>query len=118
MSPLLLALVFEQVVEKAPLIFWPAAKALQFGIMTTYIQPELEKHMQFWEDELGRSLCFVGDHFTAADIMMSFPLEAAQGRGDTTDYPRIEAYLEKLRERPAYRKAIEVGGPIQFKGKK
>ena len=119
MPPLLMALVFGQVVQKSPIVMWPAAKAIQFGVMTTYIQPEIESHMQFWENELKNTIYFGGDQFTAADIMMSFPVEAAQAFSNGfKDYPRVKAYLEKIRNREAYKKAIEVGGPIQLESRK
>jgi glutathione S-transferase len=55
---------------------------------------------------------FAGESLTAADVMMSFPVEAATARGDLkTAYPRLQAFLERVRERPAYRRALERGGP-------
>jgi glutathione S-transferase len=63
------------------------------------------------EAELGRSTWFAGDAFSAADIQMSYPIEASLRRADLDQRrPKLMAYLERIRERPAYRRAVERGG--------
>ncbi len=59
---------------------------------------------------------FAGDAFTAADIQMSFPVEAFAARGglDAIKAPKLFAWLQRIHARPAYRKAIEVGGPFEL----
>jgi glutathione S-transferase len=68
--------------------------------------------MAFWEAELGKSQWFAGNEFTAADIQMSFALEAAAARaGLEQGHPRAMAFLERIHARPAYNRALEKGGP-------
>jgi glutathione S-transferase len=70
--------------------------------------------MDYWEGELGKSGWFAGNEFTAADIQMSFPLEAAQARGGLElGHPNAMAFLERIHARPAYSRALEKGGPYQ-----
>ncbi len=70
--------------------------------------------MDYWEAELGKSAWFAGNEFTAADIQMSFPLEAAQARGGLElGHPKAMAFLERIHARPAYSRALEKGGPYQ-----
>jgi glutathione S-transferase len=56
----------------------------------------------------------VGDEFSAADIKMSFPLEAAADRGGAGMRPAIAAFLKRIHTRPAYRRALEIGGPYRY----
>ncbi len=78
----------------------------------TFIEPQIERHLDYLEAELAQAAWFAGDDFTAADIQMSFPLEAAAARGglDATR-PRLMGFLERIHARPAYRRALEAGGP-------
>ena len=58
---------------------------------------------------------FAGDQLTAADIMMSFPLEACQLRAGLDDrYPNLQAWLARIHARPQYRTALEKGGPYAY----
>jgi glutathione S-transferase len=67
------------------------------------------------EAELGRSEWFAGNEFSAADIQMSFPLEAsAQRAGLDHTRPRLMAYLKRIHARPAYQRALERGGTYSF----
>ncbi len=63
------------------------------------------------EMTLGKSPWFCGDKLTAADIQMSFALEAAELRTDLSKYPSIVGFLERMRARPAYQRGVEKGGP-------
>lgn len=114
MPPLLLRLVFDRV-SNGPMPFFirPVARAIAKGANQAFIGPQLKLHLSYMEDELGKSLWFAGEDFSVADIQMSFPLEAAQSRGGLDDsYPKLTAFLQRIRERPAYQRAIERGGPV------
>nr|WP_281421896.1 glutathione S-transferase [Stakelama flava] len=79
------------------------------------IQPMIDVHLDYVESELASRPWFAGEEMTAADIMMSFPLEAARGRaGLDKDRPATIAWLEKIHARPAYRAALERGGPYAY----
>jgi len=112
MSPLLLSLIFSEVKKKAPWPVRPIARAIANQVFGAFINPQLKTHFDWVESELGRSAWFAGDEFTAADIQMSYPVEAHQVRGVAASRPNTAAWLERIRARPAYKKAIEVGGPV------
>ena len=79
------------------------------------IQPMIDVHLDYVESELAQRPWFAGDEMTAADIMMSFPLEAARARaGLGASRPATTAWLAKVHARPAYRKALEAGGPYAY----
>ena len=63
---------------------------------------------------LGKSPWFGGDKLTAADIQMSFAIEAAEVRADLSNYPSIAGFLERMRARPAYQRGVEKGGPYSL----
>lgn len=116
MPPLLLKLVFDRV-ENGPMPFFikPVAKAIARQVKQSFIAPQLQLHLDYLEGELGKSEWFVGNEFTAADIQLSFPLEAAAMRGGLDQSrPRLHAFLQKIHARPAYRKALERGGRYDF----
>jgi glutathione S-transferase len=78
-------------------------------------QPMIDVHLDYVEGELAQRPWFAGQEFTAADVMMSFPLEAAVARaGATVDRPHIAAWLAKVHARPAYHAALQAGGPYAY----
>ncbi|AOR78540.1 glutathione S-transferase [Novosphingobium resinovorum] len=102
MPPLLVNLVLGRI----PLLGKAAQKKLQ---------PMIDVHLDFVEHELAFRPWFAGNTFTAADIMMSFPLEAARDRGGLErGRPATIAWLDKVHQRPAYQAALERGGPYRF----
>jgi glutathione S-transferase len=112
MPPLLMKLLFTLMPKRAPALLRPLVRKVSSSALTTIVNPQLKQHMAFWEEELSKSPWFAGDEFTAADIQMSFPLEAAMARGGLEQgYPKATAFLERIHLRPAYRRAIEKGGP-------
>lgn len=79
------------------------------------IQPMIEVHLDFIESELASRPWFAGTQFSAADIMMSFPLEAARDRGGLdASRPATSAWLDTIHARPAYQAALEKGGPYKY----
>ncbi|MFI5365458.1 MAG: glutathione S-transferase [Candidatus Binatia bacterium] len=116
MPPLLLKLVFERV-ETAPMPFFirPVARAIAGRAKSSFIEPQIKLHLDFMEAELGKSTWFASDELTAADIQMSFPLEAAAARaGLDATRPKLTAFLERIHARPAYKRALEKGGPYEL----
>ncbi|HEX7671119.1 MAG TPA: glutathione S-transferase [Polyangiaceae bacterium] len=114
MPPLLLRLVFSRL-PRGPMPFFvrPIARAISEKATRSFIDPQLKLHLDFMEGELSKRPWFAGQEFTAADIQMSFPLEAAVARGGLTESrPKLWAYLERIHARPAYRRALERGGPF------
>lgn len=116
MPPLLLKLVFDEV-EKSPAPFFvrPIAKAIADKVRNSYVLPQIRQHLAYLEGELGKHAWFAGDDFSAADIQLSFPLEAAAARGGLGgQYPNLVAFLDRIHARPAYRTALERGGQYDF----
>lgn len=79
------------------------------------IQAMLDEHFDYLEAELAERPWFAGEEFTAADIMMSFPLEAARARaGLGPERPNLADWLERIHARPAYAAALQKGGPYAY----
>jgi glutathione S-transferase len=116
MPPLLMKLVFDKV-RSAPVPFFikPVVKGIADKVTSSFIAPNIERQLQFMEAELAARPWFAGAQFSAADVQMSFPLEAAAQRaGLGARYPRLSDWLKRIHARPAYRRALEVGGPYSF----
>ena len=114
MTPLLLKLIFGQLPKRSPGLVRPLVKAISGKAQDSFIDPQIAMHTAYWEAELGKSEWFAGDTFTAADIMMSFPVEAGGSRAPYDDKPRLKAFLAKIHARPAYQRALERGGPYSY----
>jgi glutathione S-transferase len=116
MPPLLLKLVFDRVESgPAPFFVKPIARAIATKVKDTFILPQLRQHLAFLEGELGKRSWFAGSEFSAADIQMSFPLEAASSRaGLDKQYPKLQAFLQRIHARPAYQRALERGGEYAY----
>ena len=118
MPPLLMSLVFAKV-RKAPMPFFakPVAHSIVDKVMKTFISPQLRLHLGWMEQTLGQQAWFAGERFTAADIQMSFPIQAAAARaGSMTDYPRLQAFLARIALRPAFQRAVQRGGALDLVG--
>ena len=114
MTPLLLKLVFTALPTRAPGLLKGLVKAIAAKAQTGFVDPQVKLHVDYWEAELTKTAWFAGPDFTAADIAMGFPLEAAVSRGGAGAKPHIKALLDRIHARPAYRKALERGGPYDY----
>jgi glutathione S-transferase len=116
MPPLLMKLVFDTMVSSPmPFFVKPIARTIAGKVMAMLVTPNLQSQFDFKESELERSLWFAGQEFSAADIQMSFPIEAAAQRaGLDARRPKLMAYLKRIHARPAYKRALERGGPYSF----
>jgi glutathione S-transferase len=118
MPPLLMKLVFDKI-RSTPVPFFikPVVKAICDKVMSSFIAPNIESQLRFMEAELGSRSWFAGTEFSAADIQMSFPLEAAAARaGLDVKYPRLTDWLARIHSRPAYARALAEGGPYSVAG--
>ena len=116
MPPLLLKLVFDRVANSpAP---WPisaVARRIAKTVQTSFIGPQLTRHLDYMESELAAHPWFAGEEFTAADVQMSFPLEASAARaGLNASRPHLMAFLGRIHARDAYKRALERGGPYSY----
>jgi glutathione S-transferase len=114
MTPLLLSLVFATLPRRAPMLMRGLVGAVSRAAMAGFVTPQLKNHLAYWETELAETGWFAGPEFSAADIMMSFPLEAASVRADGSPRPNAADFLTRIHARPAYQKALERGGPYAF----
>ncbi len=114
MTNLLLKLVFSRLPERAPRLMRPIVKRVSSSAEEGFIDPRIAEHTAWWNTSLAATGFFVGDLFSAADIMMSFPLEASATRTDLSELPHIKAFLERMHSRPAYAAALERGGPYAY----
>jgi len=115
--PLLLKLIFDRIGSGQGMPFFakPIGRAIATKVKALMIEPNLKRQLDYMESELGRSEWFAGDQFSAADIQMSFPVEAAAMRaGLDATRPKLMAFLNKIHARPAFRRALERGGPYSF----
>jgi glutathione S-transferase len=116
MPPLLFKLVCDKV-KSAPMPFFikPIARGIAGKVMEAFVDPNLKNQLDFMEAELKMHKWFAGDEFSAADVQMSFPLEAAAQRAGLDDSrPKLMAFLKRIHARPAYKRALERGGPYSF----
>ena len=94
-----------------PFFAKPVARAIAARAKDSFIQPQIDQHLDYMEAELGRSRWFAGDEFSAADVQISFPLEAAAARaGLDGSRPRLMDFLARIHARPAYQRALARGG--------
>ncbi len=115
MPPLVMKLVFDRI-KGAPMPFFarPIARKIADGVLERFVLPNVQRNLEFIEGELASGDWFAGAEFSAADIQMSFPLEAAAARAGASSRPRITAWLGRVHARPAYQRALEAGGPYEL----
>jgi glutathione S-transferase len=106
-------------IDTAPMPFFvkPIARGITGKVRSSYLSANVNNNLAFVEQALAQSQWFCGDTFTAADVQMSFPLEAAEVRIDLSDdYPHIDGFLRAIRARPAYKTALDRGGHYELMG--
>jgi glutathione S-transferase len=116
MPPLLLKLVFDQI-EHGPVPFFvrPITRALARGVKARFIAPQLALHLDHMEAALSQAPWFAGQDFTAADIQMSFAVQAAAARGGLdAERPRLMAWLDRIQSRPGWQRSVARGGPFSL----
>jgi glutathione S-transferase len=116
MPPLLIKLIFDRIVATPmPFFVKPIVRTLSSKVLAMAVTPNLQRQWDFMEAELKRNTWFAGDAFSAADIQMSFPVEAAAQRGGLgASHPKLMQYLKRIHARPAYKRALKRGGPYSF----
>ena len=115
MPPLVMKLVFSVMPRRAPALLRPMVRGVAARAQAGFVDPQLRLHMDWWEQSLAQTGWFAGPEFSAADVMMSFPLEAAASRaGLAQGRPLCAAWLDRVHARPAYRRALERGGAYAY----
>jgi glutathione S-transferase len=117
--PLMIVSLIINRIETASMPFFikPIARGITARVRDSYLDANVKRNLDFMESTLGKTEWFTGDRISAADIQMSFPIEAAAVRTELSkEYPRLQAFLEKMQARPAYQAALEMGGPYELMG--
>ena len=120
-APLMIISLIMGRIETAPMPFFakPIAKGIVAKVRDGYLGQNIKRNLDFMEATLANSTWFCGDAMTAADIQMSFAIEAAEVRTNlATDYPNLRALLERMHSLPTYQVALEKGGPFELMGGK
>ncbi len=116
MPPLVMKLIFDRM-ETGPMPFFvrPVARGIAGRVKKGFIEPNINRQLDFMEAELSKCAWFAGSEFTAADIQMSFPLEAAAARGGLdASRPKLMDFLGRIHAREPYRAALERGGEFKL----
>ena len=114
MPPLVMTLVFGALPSRVPFFIRPVAKLISDNVTKSFLRPNIEAQLGLMETELGKSAWFAGNELTGADIMMSFPVEAAGSRGGLGENPRLQQWLSTVHGRPAYQAALKKGGSYAY----
>lgn len=117
--PLMVLSLIMRRIESARMPFFvkPVARGIVGKVRNGYLDPNVERNLDFMESSLADRQWFCGERFTAADIQMSFAVEAAAVRGNPGEHrPRLAAFRDRIHARPAYVAALERGGPFQLLG--
>ena len=117
--PLMIISLIINRIETATMPFFvkPIAKGIAGKVRSSYLDANIKRNLACMESSLGKSTWFCGADLTAADVQMSFAVEAVEVRTNLRDdYPRLAAFLDRIRARPAYRTALEKGGPYELLG--
>jgi len=112
MPILVMKFVFLNLQKQAPWIVKPIVNGICNKIDTLYLGPNTKTHLDFLEGELAQRTWLAGEQFSGADIQASFALEMLLQRSNyqPRDKPNLTRYINAMRERPAYKRALEKVG--------
>ena len=116
MPPLLLRLIFERVKKaRVPFFVKPITKAVADKVLIEYVNPNINRLLDFIEASLKGKNWFLGNQLSGADIQMSFPLETSLAHGLVNEhYTCIQSYVERIHEQPGYQAALKKGGKYDY----
>jgi glutathione S-transferase len=114
MNWLVMKLVFMTIpTQPMPFFVRPIARKICAQVQKKLVDPNVGTALAFMESHLANHDWFAGAQLSIADFQMSFPVEAALSRGAKLgNFPKLMAYKERMVGRPAYRRALEKGGPV------
>jgi glutathione S-transferase len=118
MPLMILSLILHKIdTAKIPFFIKPVTRAITDQVRAGYLDANVAQHMAFMNDTLTGRDWFVMDRLSAADVQMSFALEAAEVRTPLhREAPHLAAFLDRVRARDAYQRALERGGPYALMG--
>lgn len=118
-APLMILSLVLSRIDEAPMPFFlrPVAQGITQKVRDAYLDANVARNLEFMDATLRKSRWFCGDVFTAADVQMSFALEAAEVRSNLAEgYSHLAAFLETIRARSAYQRALDKGGHYELMG--
>ena len=77
------------------------------NLLEAYSKREIKLHLDHISNQLDNNPFILGDNFSAADFGISYVISVAQRLGQLDDYPALQVYIERIRSRPAFKRAIE-----------
>ena len=115
MPYLLLRLITRRMKQaKVPFFVKPIARKISDKLSGDFVDPNLRRHVAFLGAHLEKHRWFAGDELTAADIQMSFPVEALVARaGDLSPSPKLADFVKRCHDRPAFQRALARGGAYE-----
>ena len=116
MMPLLVLKLVAERIRTSPVPFFvrPVTRTISKRLSTSFVDPQLNRHLDHVEREMSGRSWFAGDSFSVADIQMSYPIEAADFRGVLGSRAQLGRFLTTIRARPAYQRALARGGPVNL----
>jgi glutathione S-transferase len=115
MPPMVMKLVVSRV-PKAPMPFFmrPIARSIAARLQSGFTDPNIARQVAHMDAALAETGWFAGPDITGADVMMSFPAEAALARGGGAVPGHVRAFVDRIHARPAWQRALEKGGPYEL----
>jgi glutathione S-transferase len=116
MSPLLLRLIFHRIkTTPVPFFVKPITKAIANKVLSEFVNPNIDRLLDFIDTSLKGKQWFLGDQLNGADIQMSYPLEASVASGLIHEqYPEILSYVERIHRQPPYQEALLKAGKYEY----
>ncbi|MCM2972184.1 glutathione S-transferase [Larsenimonas suaedae] len=115
MPPLVMSLIFSKLGKPpVPWFLRLPGRLLGEGVRQKHLTPEIKTHIAYWDKTLTHTGWFAGNALSAADVQMSFPVMAAASRAGIEGAPAVADWLERVRARPGWKRAIERGGPFAY----
>jgi glutathione S-transferase len=112
---LLLKLIFGKIKTGAPFLVRPITNAIVSKVSGDFIDPNLTRHVKFLGDHLEKHAWFAGAEISIADFQMVYAMEGILSRAkDFTLSPKIQQWVDSCRARPAFKKALDKGGPMML----
>ncbi|TNE91009.1 MAG: glutathione S-transferase [Deltaproteobacteria bacterium] len=112
MPPLLVQLIMGQIRDaKVPFFLKPITRSIADNVDAKFTNDQLGRHVHFVDQQLAGHTYFVGNQFTAADIQMVYAVEAVLERSGIGGVDHLAAWHARVASRPAYKRALEKGGP-------
>ncbi len=114
MNSLVMKLIFTTIPTRPmPFFARPIARRLCARVLESFVDPNIANALEYINSHLASHTWFAGEALSVADFQMSFAVEAALARGEGAErYTHLAAYRERMVKRPAYQRAIEIGGPV------